>query len=159
MPLHPDEHWMNVAIEAALRGIAAGQTPFGAAIVRGDELVIAAHNVVWQHTDITAHAEVHALRLACARSGSIDLSGCRIYSTCEPCPMCFSACQWARLDRIIYGARIADAKAAGFNELPISNEQLKHHGHSGVQLTADLLREQCRQLFEQWQASAGHRGY
>jgi len=160
----PDHHWMTLAIDAARRGIAAGQTPFGAVIVRGDqrggdELVLAAHNVVWQHTDITAHAEVHAIRLACARLGTIDLSGCRIYSTCEPCPMCFSACHWARLDRIIYGASIADAKAAGFNELPVSNELLKREGHSPVQLTPHLLRDECRELFEVWKASAGHRGY
>lgn len=148
-----------MAIDAARRGLAAGQTPFGAAIVRGNELILAAHNVVWHTTDITAHAETHAVQLACAKLGSIDLSGCRIYSTCEPCPMCFSACHWAKLDRIIYGADIADAKAAGFNELTVSNDLLKREGGSPVELTPHILRDQCRQLFADWIAHRAHQTY
>src|SRR5437588_11290140 len=97
------EHWMRLAIETARHGIEQGQTPFGACIVRGDDLIVASHNVVWQTTDITAHAEITALREACRALRTIDLSGCTIYSTCEPCPMCFSACHWARLDRTVYG--------------------------------------------------------
>jgi len=154
-----DEDWMRVAIAAAREGIAAGQTPFGAAIVRGGELVIAAHNVVWQTTDSTAHAEVAAIREACRRAGGIDLAGCSIYSTCEPCPMCFSACHWAKLDRIVYGASIADAAKAGFNELPVSNEQLKSLGGSPIQITTDVLGEECRDLFAQWLRHPNRRGY
>ena len=94
-----DEHWMRLAIEKCREGIALGQSPFGAVIVRGDELVVAAHNVIWQSTDITAHAEVNAIRLACRKLNQVELRGCRIYSTTEPCPMCFSACHWAKLDQ------------------------------------------------------------
>jgi tRNA(Arg) A34 adenosine deaminase TadA len=154
-----DDYWMRVAIESARQGIAAGQTPFGAAIVRGDQLVIAAHNVVWQTTDSTAHAEVTAIREACRQINGIDLAGCTIYSTCEPCPMCFSACHWAKLDRIVYGASIADAAKAGFNELPVSNDQLKSLGGSVIRITAGVLRQECRELFSEWMRSGTRRGY
>jgi tRNA(Arg) A34 adenosine deaminase TadA len=154
-----DEHWMRVAIDAARKGIESGQTPFGAAIVRGDRLIVAAHNTVWQTTDITAHAEVTAIRDACRALNAIDLSGCTIYSTCEPCPMCFSACHWGRLERIVYGAAIADAAAAGFNELSVSNFDLKRLGRSPVQIVPDLLKDECRELFQIWLRHLGHRRY
>ena len=153
------EDWMRHAIHAAREGIENGQTPFGAAIVRDGELIIAAHNIVWQATDITAHAEVTAIRDACRSLKSIDLTGCTIYSTCEPCPMCFSACHWARLERIVYGAAIADAAAAGFNELPVSNVELKRLGGSRVEIIAGILRDECRQLFELWLNQPRHRWY
>jgi tRNA(Arg) A34 adenosine deaminase TadA len=154
-----DNHWMRIAIDACLAGVAAGQTPFGAAVVRGDELVAAAHNVVWETTDVTGHAEVNAIRLACRKLGTIDLSGCRIYSTTEPCPMCFAACHWARLGRIVYGASIADAAAAGFHELTISNEQMRRLGGSGVEVVGGVLRGECEAIFEQWKNLLGRKAY
>jgi tRNA(Arg) A34 adenosine deaminase TadA len=138
---------MRLAIETTRTGLAKGQTPFGAVITKNNELVIAAHNVVWETTDITAHAEVNALRLACKKLGLIDLKGCTIYSTTEPCPMCFSAIHWANIDRIVYGTSIADAVAAGFNELPISNLDMKRLGHSRVEVVPDFLRDEAKDLF------------
>ena len=76
-----DDEWMRIAIAEALKGVEAGQTPFGAAIVRDGQLVVAAHNLVWKTIDSTAHAEVVAIRNACAISHTIDLRGCTIYST------------------------------------------------------------------------------
>ena len=158
--MDPDDRVMRLAIEQARAGIAAGQTPFGACIVRGGaEVVAVAHNRVWADTDITAHAEVVALRGACRQLRTIDLSGCVVYSTTEPCPMCFSACHWARVDRIVYGADIADAKAAGFNELAVSDAELKRLGGSRVEVVGGLLRGECVDLFRQWQASPGRRAY
>ena len=156
-----DQHdrFMKLAIGEARAGIAAGQTPFGACIVRDGEVVALAHNRVWADTDVTAHAEVVALRLACRRLGTIDLSGCAIYSTTEPCPMCFSACHWARLDAIVYGADIADARAAGFNELAVSDADLKRLGGSRVEIVGGRLRDECLDLFRQWQASPARRAY
>ena len=154
-----DEHWMRLAIETCRQGIAGGQSPFGACIVRGDELIIAAHNVIWQTTDITAHAEVNAIRLACKKLNSIDLSGCRIYSTTEPCPMCFSACHWARLDKIIFGAAIPDANSYGFSELSISNEQMKQLGGSKIEIVGNFLGDDARKLFAEWKAKAAHGPY
>lgn len=146
---------MELAIEKARAGIAAGQSPFGACIVRGRDVVSCEHNVVWQSTDSTAHAEVHAIRAACAKLGSIDLSGCTIYSTCEPCPMCFGACHWAHLSRVVYGASIADAAAIGFRELSIPNETMKELGGSPLQLTGGFMAAECRALFSEWKQRGG----
>ncbi len=150
-----DDRFMRLAIAEARKGIAAGQTPFGACLVRGGTAVVLAHNRVWADTDITAHAEVTAIRAACRAVGGIDLAGCVIYSTCEPCPMCFGAIHWARIGRIVYAAGIADALAAGFNELAVSNEQLKRLGGSGVALAPGVLAAEGRRLFQQWAARGG----
>ena len=150
---------MRLALRKAREGIAAGQTPFGACVVRGDELVAVEHNVVLATTDITAHAEVTAIRAACRAAGGIDLAGCVIYSTCEPCPMCFSACHWANLDRIVYGASIADAAAAGFRELSISNTEMKRQGGSRVELVEGFLREEAIELFREWSRLPQRRTY
>ena len=154
-----DEGWMREAIRAAESGLAQGQTPFGACVVRGDELVVAAHNVVWLTTDVTAHAEVTAIRRACGSLRRLDLADCVIYSTCEPCPMCFAAIHWARIGRIVYGASIADAQAAGFNELPVSNADLKRLGGSGVKLAPGVLPDECRALFDRWRRQPGTKPY
>jgi tRNA(Arg) A34 adenosine deaminase TadA len=138
---------MRLAIETTRTGLAKGQTPFGAVITRDNELVTAAHNVVWETMDITAHAEVNALRLACRKLGIIDLQGCTIYSTTEPCPMCFSAIHWANVDRIVFGTSIADAAEAGFNELPISNFEMKEKGKSRVEIVSGFLAEEAKDLF------------
>ncbi|MCK5214023.1 MAG: nucleoside deaminase [Candidatus Omnitrophica bacterium] len=147
---------MQLAIDRARKGVALNQTPFGACIVKEDEIISCAHNLVWSGVDITAHAEIQAIRQACQRLGGIDLSGCDIYSTCEPCPMCFSACHWAKIKKIYYGANIADAQEAGFNELAISNELMKDRGDSPVEVVGGCLREECRSLFKEW-AQKGHR--
>lgn len=158
-PAGPDERFMRRAVEAARRGIDEGQTPFGACVVRGGEAVACEHNVVWATTDITAHAEIHAIRRACRELGTVDLSGGVIYTTCEPCPMCFAACHWARLDRIVYGASIADARQAGFNELTISNREMKRRGGSSVELVGGVLREACVDLFRRWRERPDSRAY
>lgn len=154
-----DKHFMALAIAMAKRGIAAGQTPFGACIVKQGKVIIAAHNVVWKTTDITAHAEITAIRLACQKLKTIDLSGCVIYSTCEPCPMCFAACHWARIERIIHGTFIRDARQIGFNELPISNRLLKHQGGSTVKIKGGFMRKENRALFQQWAHHKNKRAY
>ncbi|HPT99677.1 MAG TPA: nucleoside deaminase [Armatimonadota bacterium] len=154
-----DERFMRMAIEKAREGVAQGGSPFGACIVRDGEVVACAHNRVWQETDITAHAEIVAIREACRKLGTIDLSGCEIYSTCEPCPMCFAACHWARLDRVIFGARIADAAACGFNELHLSNREMKEKGGSPVEITGDFLRDECVELFRSWRGKEEGRTY
>ncbi len=154
-----DENFMELAIEKAREGVRVGQTPFGACIVRSGEVISCAHNVVWRTTDITAHAEVHAIRQACEKLNAIDLSGCTIYSTCEPCPMCFSACHWARISRIVFGARIEDAEDAGFNELSISNETMKKAGGSPLEVIGDFMRKENQAVFQEWLHSADKKVY
>ena len=155
----PEERFMRLALRKALEGVRKGQTPFGACIVRGDAVVALAHNTVWRTSDPTAHAEVNALRKAGRRLGSINLSGCVLYSTCEPCPMCFSAIHWARLTAVIYGARIRDAKRLGFNELSVPSRTLKRLGRSPVLLVEDFLRDECLDLFRAWVSIPHHRTY
>jgi tRNA(Arg) A34 adenosine deaminase TadA len=152
-----EEEFMRLALAKAREGVQGGQWPFGACIVRDQRVVACVHNVVWATTDITAHAEVHAIRQSCRTLGTIDLSGCTIYSTCEPCPMCFSACHCARIDRIVYGASIADAASFGFSELPIPDARLKELVGSPVEILPDLLREEALELFRFWASRPGHR--
>lgn len=155
-----DHHdFMGMAVETALQGIENGQTPFGACLVKDNVVIARAHNRVWQDTDITAHAEIQAIRRGCRQLSTIDLSGCVIYSTCEPCPMCFSACHWARVDRIVYGASISDAAEAGFNEMPVSNTEMKDSGESSIAITSGILRDECVRLFEQWASRSDRRNY
>jgi len=152
---------MRLAIKKAKDGIQKGQTPFGACIVRiKDKKVIScAHNTVWKNTDITAHAEVTAIRAACKKLKTIDLSSCIIYSTCEPCPMCFSACHWAKLKKIIFGTKIQDAKKTGFSELSISNGEMKKLGRSPIKVTSDFLKEENLELFKSWNEQKNKKTY
>ncbi len=146
------EKIMEHAIEVCQQGIAAGNSPFGAAIATPDgELIHAAHNVVRQTCDITAHAEINCLRGACEKLGKIDLSGLIMATTCEPCPMCAAAIHWANLETVYYGATIEDADTAGFNELHLSCQSLYEQGKSNVKVVTDILRPQCADLFRQWQ--------
>ncbi len=153
------EKFMKLAIDKCREGIDKGQSPFAACIVKNGEVIACEHNVVWAKTDITAHGEINAIQKACRKINSIDLSGSTIYSTCEPCPMCFTAIHWARIDRIIYGAAISDAERFGFNELKVSNHMLKEMGLSDVEITPDFMKNQCVELFEYWAAKDGKKTY
>lgn len=155
----PHDTWMRLAIDEARRGIASGQTPFGAVIVRADAIVARAHNQVWADTDPTAHAEVLALRRAALALRSIDLSGCRIYTTCEPCPMCSAAIHWAHVDEVYAGATIADAAAAGFAELSLPAADLYRLGASSVRIGTRVLPDECAGLFHEWLDRADRRAY
>ncbi|HPB68111.1 MAG TPA: nucleoside deaminase [Candidatus Omnitrophota bacterium] len=151
--------FMRRAIQRAREGLQSGQTPFGACIVRKGRIVSCEHNGVWKGTDITAHAEICAIRLACKNLRTIDLSECVIYSTCEPCPMCFSACHWARIPVIYFGARIRDAQKIGFNELTVSNRQMKKLGGSRIKIVPNVLRQENLRLFQEWHGLEKKRGY
>ncbi len=150
---------MQMAIDKAREGIAAGQTPFGSAIANERGVIAVAHNTVLFATDITAHAEMNAIRQACHLKGDILLQDCIVASTCEPCPMCMSALHWARVTVVYYGARISDAGAAGFNELRLPAAELVRVGGSTVKLAGGLLAKECQQLFRQWQGLSQRRVY
>lgn len=142
---------MRAAIDAAREGIAAGQSPFGAAIADASgRLIVAAHNRVRLDTDATAHAEIVAIRQACRARGDIHLTGCVMATTCEPCPMCAAAIHWAQIDTVYFGATIADANTAGFNELSLSCEHLYRAGGSRVRMVAGVVQKECAELFEAW---------
>jgi tRNA(Arg) A34 adenosine deaminase TadA len=144
---------MRLAIRKTEEGIAAGQTPFGAVLVRGGAVVAATHNTVWRDTDPTAHAEVHCIRQAALALKTIFLHGCTLFSTTEPCPMCLAAIHWAKIERVVYGASIADAAAAGFGELFVDARTLASLGRSPVVVEGGLLRAECAALFARWKAA------
>ena len=111
-----DEKFMQLAIDLSIDNVANGGGPFGAVIVRNGEIVATGTNRVTATCDPTAHAEVNAIRAACAKVGDFKLTGCTVYSSCEPCPMCLSALYWAGVERIIYGNTKEDAKAIAFDD-------------------------------------------
>jgi len=153
------ERWMRLAIEQARAGIASGQSPFGAVVVRAGVLVAGGHNEVWKRTDPTAHAEVVTIQKAAGEIRSIDFKGCVMYTTCEPCPMCAAAIHWSNFDAVYFGATIDDAQQAGFRELTLAASDLYKQGKSAVRLESGVLPRECAALFGEWLARPGHRGY
>lgn len=153
------ESFMRLALREAARNLKnAKGGPFGACIVREGRVLAVARNSVLAR-DATCHAEINAIRKASRRLGTYDLSGCVLFSTTEPCPMCFGAIHWARIGLVVYGTSIADAKRAGFNELPVSNETLKRLGRSRIRLVGGFLRGECLSLFKSWKALPRKPGY
>lgn len=146
---------MQLAIEKAREGIARGQTPFGCAIARGGEILAVEHNVVFASTDVTAHAEITALRAACAHAGQVLLEGAQVATTCEPCPMCMGALLWARVDTIWFGASIGDAASAGFHEIQLPAAELAVRAPHVPNLRGGLLVSECAELFRQFCAANG----
>lgn len=145
------EKFMRQAIGLAVDNVANGGGPFGAVIVRGDEVVATGVNRVTASCDPTAHAEVSAIRRACAELQTFDLSGCDIYTSCEPCPMCLGAIYWAHLDKIYYGCNKDDAAAAGFDDSFIYKELELDYASRSKHIEA-LLSDEARATFEAWAA-------
>lgn len=140
--------------EEALRGVLSGDGgPFGAAIVRCGVVVARAHNTVLRDHDPTAHAEVNAIRLASRLLGRFDLSDCELYTSCEPCPMCYAAARWAKIERIYYGADRHDAAAAGFDDAALYREL----SEGGV--ARPVGRDLCLPAFDAWMRNPGRTQY
>ncbi|MGE0082226.1 MAG: nucleoside deaminase [Thiohalomonadaceae bacterium] len=117
------EAFMGEAIRLALESVANGNGgPFGAVVVKDGRIVGRGTNGVTRYNDPTAHAEVMAIRDACRQLGEYHLTGCELYVSCMPCPMCLSASYWARIERIYYAARAEDAAAVGFDDVLIAEE-------------------------------------
>ena len=109
---------MKVAYDEATKGMLENEGgPFGAVIIKNDNIIASAHNRVLISKDPTAHAEINAIRLASQKLDSFDLSGCVLYTTCMPCPMCLGAIMWARIENVYYGATEVDAARGGFDDL------------------------------------------
>lgn len=147
--------YMNIAKSSALEGITRGDGgPFGAVITSSDGKIIASgNNKVLCLNDPTAHAEIVAIRKACEKLGTYDLSGCILYTSCEPCPMCLSAIIWANIDRVYYGCTRDDAKDIGFRD-DFIYEYLK--GNVSDVLDMKMLdREECLEAFEKYKNDKG----
>lgn len=150
---------MQMAIDTCREGLAKGQSPFGCAIAIGDRVIARSHNTVVLTTDITAHAEVNAIRAGCTEIDDIFLTDAIVATTCEPCPMCMAALHWARVGTVYYGATIGDADSAGFNELQFPAAELLKQGGSEVKLIGDMLKQDCVELFQQWQSNPDKQSY
>jgi len=148
--------FMEAALQSAYEGIRKGDGgPFGACIVKRNRIIAIAHNEVLKNKDATAHAEMNAIRKASTKLKSWNLKGCKIYTTTEACPMCFSAIHWAQISEIIYSTAIQDVKKLGFNELSISNIQMKKIGRLSVKIKKNFMRKECMALLEKWRALKG----
>ena len=150
-----NNRYMELAIAVAERGVREGNSPFGSCIVKGDRVICVAHNTVLAKKDATDHAEMNAIRLACKKLRSHELRGCVIYSTTEPCPMCFSAIHWAKMKGIVFGTDIDDVKTLGFKELTISDRTMKSKGGSPVAVKGGFMRKECLELLGFWKKRKG----
>lgn len=126
--------------------------PFGCVVVRGHEVIAKGHNMVLATNDPTAHAEVTAIREACRALNNFQLTGCEVYCSCEPCPMCLGALYWARPDRIYYANTKADAASIGFDDQFIY-EQLDLAGRQRKIPMVQVGHEDAIRVFEEWMRS------
>ncbi len=140
---------MKQAIRLSIENVAKGGGPFGAVIVKDGEVIAEASNSVTSSNDPTAHAEINAIRQATRKLNTFDLSGCEIYSSCEPCPMCLGAIYWARLDKLYFAGTKTDAREAGFDDSFIYDE-LKLDYADRKLYTRQMMRENAQEAFEKW---------
>lgn len=140
---------MRRAIELSVENVANGGGPFGAVIAKDGEIVATGVNRVTANNDPTAHAEVSAIREAATKLGTFDLSGCEIYTSCEPCPMCLGAIYWARLNKVYYGNNKTDAKNIGFDDSFIYDE-LELPREARKLPSEALLSEEAIKAFRLW---------
>lgn len=141
--------FMQIAIQEAREGISNGDGgPFGTAIVRDGVLIASGHNHVLAYNDPTCHGEVDAIRKACKRLGTFDLTGCELYTTGEPCHMCLCACMWANISKIYYGCTIADNEIIGFRDNKF-DQIFGGRDKLGDYMT-EIDREACLRLFQDY---------
>ena len=153
------EKFMRIAIELSEYNVKQGMGgPFGAVIVKDGMILARSANRVVPTNDPTAHAEVSVIRLACQELGTYDLTGCEIYTSCEPCPMCMGAIYWAHIDKVYYANTKADAAAIGFDdhfiynelEIPMENRKLSF---------VLLLRDEALSAFKLWETTENKTDY
>lgn len=144
------EDFMRQAIALAVENIKTGGGPFGAVIVKDGKVVATGVNRVTANNDPTAHAEVSAIRAACTKLGTFDLSGCVIYTSCEPCPMCLGAIYWAHIDKIYYGANQYDAAKIDFDDSFIYRE-LELKPEARQKPVENILHDEALAPFRAWQ--------
>lgn len=145
-----DAKFIERAIALALENVTNhGGGPFAALIVKDGEILAEGVNRVTATSDPTAHAEVVAIRQACAKLGDFELRGCELYTSCEPCPMCLAAAYWARLDRVYFAASREDAAAAGFDDEFLYEELVKPLSARRLPIARMDVKERCAP-FEAW---------
>ena len=145
--------FMARAIELSIENVRTGRGgPFGAVVVKDGKIISEGANCVTATNDPTAHAEVIAIREACKKLGAFELTGCEIYTSCEPCPMCLGAIYWARPDRVYYGNTAADAARAGFDDSHIYDEIPKARNKRKIPME-QMMRDEAIEGFRAWEKS------
>ena len=154
-----NEAFMHEAIRLSINKMEAGEGgPFGAVVVKENRIVGRGWNCVTSVNDPTAHAEIMAIREACKKLNTFILTGCDLYASCEPCPMCLSAIYWARIDHLYYAADHTDAATAGFADHLIHQELSKAWGTR--QLPAkQLLQPEAQKAFDLWKVKTDRTAY
>jgi tRNA(Arg) A34 adenosine deaminase TadA len=147
--MNTHEDYMKIAAGLAEKNVRKGGGPFSALVVKDGEVVATGCNRVTNKHDPTAHAEVEAIRKATKKLGTYDLSGCTIYASCEPCPMCLGAIYWARLDNLYFGNTRQDAAAIGFDDEFIYQELEKPINQRAIP-TKQIVTENIKHAFEHW---------
>ena len=145
--------FMARAIALSLESVRVGGGPFGVVVVNDGQIIGEGANRVVATNDPTAHAEIVAIREACQRLGSFQLTGCDIYTSCEPCPMCLGAIYWARPARLYFANTAADAAAIGFDDCRIAKE-LQLPAASRQIPMIQMMREEAQQAFRAWQSKS-----
>lgn len=153
-----DRTFMREAIRLASESVKQGGGPFGAVVVKDGKIVAGSSNRVTLDNDPTAHAEVNAIRKACRVLGTFDLSGCTLYTSCEPCPMCLGAIYWAHIDRIYYGNTRKDARDIEFADDFIYDEMGKPLTERTVPIIP-MLRDEAQESFRLWTEKADKTEY
>ncbi len=143
------DDYMLEAINLTTKNIENGGGPFGAVVVKDGQIVGRGVNRVTADNDPTAHAEVSAIRDASRKLGTFNLSGCEIFTTCEPCPMCLGAIYWSRIGKIYYGNTQTDAAKIDFDDSFIYREIEKPIGHRAV-VEEQIMHDECLRTFRQW---------
>jgi len=155
----PGSSFMREAIRLAIEGLNSGRGgPFGAVVVKENQIIGRGCNSVTSQSDPTAHAEIMAIREACKKLGAFHLVGCEIYASCEPCPMCLSAIYWARIDRYYFGCTAQDAAAIQFADDFIRRELSVPPAERSIP-AIPFMRDEALAAFAAWQAKADRAMY
>lgn len=145
-----DKIFMERAIELAQKAVDSEMGgPFGCVVVKDGEIIAEGHNSVTGTNDPTAHAEVVAIRKACEAIGEFQLEGCTIYTSCEPCPMCFGAIYWARPDKVFFGCTRHDAARIDFDDQFIYDELEKDMDNLKIPFE-NMMRKDAKRIFDKW---------
>lgn len=153
-----DEQFLREALALAEASVASGGGPFGAVVVHHGQVVGRGSNRVVEANDPTAHAEIVAIRAACANLHEYHLTGCTLYVNCEPCPMCFAAASWAHIERIVFAASRDDAAAAGFDDVAIHQQVTLPTAQRKIPMQ-QKLRDEALKAFTLWNNLEGKREY
>lgn len=146
---------MARAIQLSIENVRSGSGgPFGAVVVKDGKVVAEAANRVTASNDPTAHAEVLAIRQACQKLRCFELTGCDLYTSCEPCPMCLGAIYWARIDKVFFGNLAADAAKVGFDDSAIYAEFTEPHAEREIPMI-QMMREEALAAFRAWEQQPG----